>query len=289
MTFYYIHDDLGTTSNTTAKLLQLACEKIKIPCQRINPADFNELSFPRLGQDDLLYRISTSQQSAVLEKYLLLDKPTTFYSSYLRSISDIGIKSLLLQHSNVPIPTTIYSTNKDKKYLQACVDSLGGFPVILKASGGSHGVGVMKLDSIDSLSSVLDFVSQDSDVVLRQFIRAKSSARLIVLGKEVVDSIEYIVPKNDFRSNIGDDPIVRPQQFDTQVQEVAIKAVSALGLEFGGVDILLDEKGKPYVLEVNFPCFFPRCQLLTGTDISGKMIDYLVQKAIQASLPGPLK
>ncbi|KKQ46317.1 MAG: hypothetical protein US63_C0003G0030, partial [Candidatus Moranbacteria bacterium GW2011_GWC2_37_8] len=52
----------------------------------------------------------------------------------------------------------------------------------------------------------------------------------------------------------------------------------ARGFEFGGVDILIDRNGEHYLIEANFPCFFPRCQMLTGVDISGMMLDYLVQK-----------
>lgn len=54
-------------------------------------------------------------------------------------------------------------------------------------------------------------------------------------------------------------------------------AVKALGLEFGGVDVMITNDG-PKVVEVNYPCFFPRCQMLTGVDIAGQMVEYLVNK-----------
>ena len=61
---------------------------------------------------------------------------------------------------------------------------------------------------------------------------------------------------------------------------MAVKAVRSLGYEFGGVDILFEEEtNNPYIAEVNFPCFFPTTQRLTNIDISGKMIDFLINKS----------
>ena len=112
--------------------------------------------------------------------------------------------------------------------------------------------------------------------MIRQFIPVTTSARLIVLGGKVVDSIEYRAPKNDFRSNVGV-PNVKPKKFAKGIEETAIKAVDALDLEFGGVDILI-HGDKHYLTEVNCPCFFARAQNSTGTDIASLMIDYLHNK-----------
>ena len=100
-----------------------------------------------------------------------------------------------------------------------------------------------------------------------------------MLGNKVIDSIEYTALKDDFRTNIGKTPNVKPKKFSAKAEKIAVKSVKSLGLEFGGVDILVGKSGVNYVAEMNFPCFFPRCQLVTGVDIAGKMIDYLVRKS----------
>jgi ribosomal protein S6--L-glutamate ligase len=114
--------------------------------------------------------------------------------------------------------------------------------------------------------------------VMKEYINTTSTARLIVLGDAVIDSIEYRANQDDFRSNEGHKPNVFRATFGNDVNDLAVRAVHALGLEFGGVDILLSDT-QPLVAEVNFPCFFRRCQMLTGTDISGMMVDYLVEKS----------
>lgn len=67
--------------------------------------------------------------------------------------------------------------------------------------------------------------------------------------------------------------------FSLEVEQLAIKSVEVLGLEFGGVDIIMDAQERPYLMEVNFPCYFPRAQLLTGRDIASMMVEFLMKKS----------
>jgi len=116
-------------------------------------------------------------------------------------------------------------------------------------------------------------------VILREFIDQPTHARLIVLGDQVVDSIEYVAQGDDFRTNAGDTPSVRPKKFSPEMEAIAVQAVTVLGLEFGGVDMMTDEAGNDVVLETNFPCYFVRAQEATGTDVAGKMVEYLMAKS----------
>ena len=104
-------------------------------------------------------------------------------------------------------------------------------------------------------------------------------ARLIVLGDQVIDSIEYKREPNDFRSNVAKQPSVLAKKFPQHIQDAAVESVKALDLEFGGVDILIQNDGQFYIAEVNFPCNFSRSQLTTQTDIAGAIIDFLVAKS----------
>lgn len=280
MTFYYIQDN--TSKPTTGHLLEEACRKNNIACRRVDPDAFNEVSEQQLTNSDLLYRVTVGDRAELLEQHLLLGRPTTFHSTMDRGFSKIDnvIQATLLhQYYKLPIPKTVYVMPRGNLFLEEQVEYVGGFPVIVKAKGGSHGVGVMKIDSLDSLRSVIDYIGQDSLIILRQFISTSTSARLIVLGGQVIDSIEYHTQGEDFRSNYGEEPIVAAKKFSSDVEGVAQKAVSVLGLEFGGVDVIMDSEGNPYLLEVNFPCYFGRAQLTTGVDIASMMIDYLIKKS----------
>lgn len=185
---------------------------------------------------------------------------------------------MVFDNLGIPAPKTVNYLPKDREALLKYVDEVGGFPVCLKVLGGSHGIGVMCIDSKQSLFSVSDYLREQGEmVVMKEYCNVTSSARLIVLGDKVIDSIEYSAPKGDFRSNEGKAPNVSQKRFSKTVNEIAIQAVKSLGLEFGGVDIMITDNGAK-VAEVNYPCFFPRCQMLTGTDIAGKMVKYLRDK-----------
>lgn len=263
---------------TTIDLLTKACEARKIAYEVLFPDKTCPLDV-KIKYGDAVYRTAVTSHygAAELEWDLVFKGAKSFYkdreSLFLKRIDAMAFESL-----GVPAPKTINYLPKDRKALMKCVDALGGFPVCLKALGGSHGVGVMRVDSKQSLFSVSDFLREQGEmVVMKEYCDVTSSARLIVLGDEVIDSIEYSAPKGDFRSNEGEVPNVAPKHFSEMVNAIAVRAVKTLGLEFGGVDIMITKDGIK-VAEVNYPCFFPRCQLLTGVDIAGRMVEYLRDK-----------
>jgi glutathione synthase/RimK-type ligase-like ATP-grasp enzyme len=138
----------------------------------------------------------------------------------------------------------------------------------------------MRLDSLPALRSVLDYVSNgSSDFVLRKYISNARHLRIIVIGSEVKDVIEYKSQSGDFRTNAVATPQVEVvKDLPGDIAASAVSSVHELGLEFGGIDVLVDENGDYHIAEVNFPCNFARNQANTGADIAGMIIDYLLKK-----------
>lgn len=276
---------IATEKNVpSVDLLRVATEKRGIELVLIDPTKLSPQELSQLPSEPyLLYRASVLEQAIHLEKRLILKNTTTFFESYQRSqyyIDNVVSASITHEKEGVSIPKTWFLPLFDKGTIEMVADILDGFPLVIKVAGGSHGVGVIKVDSVSSLFSTLDYLnSTHTQYILRKMIDVRTSERLVVLGKQVIDTIQYQAPKGDFRSNEGSTPNVAKHSSDEAAQNLAIKAVQVLGLEFGGVDILTDTEGNKYVTEVNFPCFFPRCQLLTRTDIAGMMVEYLVEKS----------
>ena len=269
------------TQKTTIGLLTEACQTLNVDYKILNPEEVAPIDIG-VRPGDMVYRVSDASHYGCLElEYDLIKRgAVSFYKNnnifYLNSEE---IDAFILDNKDVSLPKTISYIPKDREALRRCVDYLGGFPICIKALGGSHGVGVMKVDSYGSLFSVADYIRQQKGrAVLKEYCNVTSSARLIVLGNKVIDSIEYSANKDDFRSNEGKIPNVRSKKFDTVIEEAAIKAVDKLGLEFSGVDIMITESG-PKIAEVNNPCFFARCQLLTGVDIARQIVGFLIKKS----------
>jgi len=245
----------------------------------VNKVDF--VNYPQLLPGDCMYRaVANSKNAKKIEYCLFKNGVATFYDSpdaIFRPAS--GIK---LPKFDIPIPKTIPVLTSDRDLLKIFAENLGGFPLIVKAMGGKEGVGVMRVDSLESLCSIADFLYKtDGNFVLRQYIDSRETLRLVVLRDKIIAGMKYKAShETDFRSNRKTKlDNVEKIENEPEIEKLAIGAVKAMGLEFGGVDIILDENKKPYVLEVNFPCHFGEAQEFTGIDIAGKMLDYLVEKA----------
>lgn len=266
--------------------LKSACEARGVEFIPIESATADVTALPKLGKGDMLYRITTDIKSSNIFAYLLNQDVSTFYRDNANgsvSYTTSGWSNTIAQQINgLPIIPTILDLPGDHELLKKQVEHLGGYPIIIKAQGGSHGVGVMRFDSQESLFSTSDYLrtQNDSTYALRKYIDFSAQARLIVVGDKVVESLNYTPPAGDFRSNIGHNPIAEPRKFPPKIEAAAVKATRVLGLEFAGVDILIDKNGKDfYIAEANFPCNFSRPQTITGTDIAGAMVDHLIYKS----------
>jgi len=160
---------------------------------------------------------------------------------------------------------------------------LGGFPIIIKVSGGSCGIGTIKIDGWQNLISTVDYLITTKDkFIFRQFITAKSGCRMIVLGKEVIAAADFAMNENDFRNAALLSQVKYfSRAYPQIVKEIALKATELANLNFSGADFLEDENGNYYLLEVNFPTGFAGLIDVCGVDIPLKMIQYLKNKALK--------
>lgn len=280
MDFYCITRD---DNRTVRDFLIKACADRGVNYVEINPKhsklDILEYPFPKKG--DALYRVAANDINAKKVEYEMAGEGVaTFYSSrdnIFRPSTALKLKGVY----GVSIPETVSVLTNSRRILKKYAEHLG-LPLIIKSMGGSGGVGVVRVDSLQSLFSVADLLyKQGANCVLRKFIDNTETLRLIVLGDEVLASIKYMASNDDdFRSNrrTGLDKALAID-CDEATKKMAIKAVQAMGLEFAGVDVIVDKEGNPYVLEANCPCNFGDVQTVTGIDIAGKMIDYLLKKS----------
>lgn len=267
---------------TTVGLFMAACDKRGVDLQIIQSENYDFAKPTVLEKQSMLYKISTDSRSKTVFRTLLNGDIASIYRNQDAAIAYTDNSALLHQKHGLQVIKTIFDITNDKSLLKDYAQHLGGFPLIIKVVGGSHGVGVIKVDSFESLASIADYLAaqnKDSQYMMRQFIDHDYSARLTVLDGRVIDSIRYHRVPGDFRSNAGTDLHVEPQKFGTDIERMAVDAVEVMGADFGGVDMLIDKTDTGYIAEVNIPCFFPRSQKVTGTDIAGQIIDSLLKKS----------
>jgi len=234
----------------------------------------------QISSNDAVYRITKNNISRKIELQLLLKGIKSLYNKDLW-LYKYKSKTILNQYREVQMVSTQVVLSSDKGYLDNLVEELGGYPIIIKAPKGRHGVGVIKIESHETLYSLVDFMmAQGIDVTLKKYIEADGHYRVIVLDNKVLSTIKYNKPDKDFRTNAGE-PEVYPINLSQEGMDVALDAVSKQDLQtnFGGVDLIWSEKDQLfYVMEVNFPCFFPRNEMVDSLSISSAIIKYLLDK-----------
>lgn len=155
-----------------------------------------------------------------------------------------------LSYAGVNVPLTAYASNP--VHVDFLIKKVGGLPAIGKLLKGSQGVGVFILETPVAANTALESFSKlSANFKLQQFIKAGGKdIRAIVVGGRVAVAMER-QGKKDFRANVslgGSGKIVTLSKED---KAICVKASKALGLDFSGVDIMKDEKGNTFVIEVN--------------------------------------
>ena len=260
----------------TNKVLVEACARRGVEPVIVAPEEYvaSARYTPRHG--DLLYRAATGIAADRIEKQLWQPGMATFYET---PFFECTAQSLWLDREGLPMPRTVHTLPKDRRTIEKLVKTLGGFPVVVKVPGWEGGQGVIRVDSLPALFSLLDYVPPSA--VMMEYFEHVVAYRLVVLGRRVIATEARHPGAFDFRSNsLGG--IIGRIRAPVRLTRIAVAAARALRLEFGGADLLEDSRGRLRLAELNFPCYFADQQRDSGIDIAGKMLDYLLAKSGRA-------
>lgn len=264
----------------TTRSLKEACATRGIEYVEIDARSFDYAPEKQLSRGDMMYRPAISLVAMRVEQFLWNQGVATFYAQPDGVFFAAITPPLRFERAGLPIPRTVYCSTTNRAMIQKYVERVGGLPLIVKILGHSRGVGVIRVDSLPALYSLLDYeLSQGANPLLAQYIDDATHWRLLVLGDRVIASYRNAPMPNDFRPHVAEGKT----QFDVApseaMQDVAVRAVNSMRLEFGGVDFLEQADGKFYLLETNFPCYYYHAQEFGGIDVAGLMVDFLAAKA----------
>jgi hypothetical protein len=162
--------------------------------------------------------------------------------------------AITLQKNKIPTPRTALVTNLQS--VEVAMKEIGGsYPVIAKTITGAEGIGVMKVESEDSLRSVLQGLwKHDAEIILQEYKDIEYDVRTLVLDGEIIASMKRISGKGkkgkDFRTNKSLGNETEPYELSDEEKKVVLKAHEASGCYYSGVDTMISG-GKVYVIEVN--------------------------------------
>ncbi len=160
----------------------------------------------------------------------------------------------------------------NKDFVKNAVVRLG-LPLIIKECYGSFG---QQVYMANSLEEAVDIVENTVEPLIFQKFIAESRGRDIrinMVGDMAVASmLRY--NNNDFRANITNGGNMESYTPNSVEIDIAKRACRALGLDFGGVDILFSEKG-PLVCEVNSNAHFKNIYDCTGVNVAEYIAEYV--------------
>lgn len=140
----------------------------------------------------------------------------------------------------------------------AAAEKLGNkFPMILKTSTGSRGVGVMWVESLKSLHSVIQLLYREDeyvDIILQEYIKTDYDVRVIIVAGQIIGAMKRPVISDDFRSNVSQGSEPEIHELTELEKEESIRAAKAVDGMIVGVDFIPAknrDKDKPYMIEVN--------------------------------------
>lgn len=186
----------------------------------------------------------------------------------------------ILASHGLPIPKTMVVRSLD--HFDNAIKEVGGLPIVVKVPQASQGKGVAIVESKRSLSSSLSVLMNHgaANVILQEYIEEAngSDLRIFVVGGKVIASMQRNAMDGDFRSNVHQGGKGDLVDITKEEKDISIQAAQVLGLDVAGVDIIRSKRG-PLIMEVNSSPGLAGITKVTGIDIAGKIIEFMVEKA----------
>ena len=178
----------------------------------------------------------------------LLNK--NFYLRY-QSVNKLR-QQMFFQAKKIPCLDTIFGESASFSFLKTKLD----LPFIAKLASGSLGKQVFKINTHKEFIKFIQQRKKDKQLYLFQkFYSIKADYRVFIIGKKVFGPMERIAPNGEWRTNIPGSRHKRAEE-KKEVLELAASLIQKTGLEFAGLDILIDSDGTPRLIEINtMACF----------------------------------
>ncbi len=178
-----------------------------------------------------------------------------------------------LAAAGLPVPDTIVCESPE--IALKALDQLGG-DVVVKPLFGAEGRGIVRVSDPDIGQRVFFTLSRMQSVLyIQRFINhGGSDVRILVLDGKVLGGMRRVSP-NDFRTNVSRQAHAEPHQPTDQECDWALQAVAATGALFAGVDILYNELGQGYVIEVNAVPGWKAFARVNQVDIADVFVQWL--------------
>lgn len=200
------------------------------------------------------------------------------FLTHLYSINKVTDLMKLAQ-KGIPVPDA-YHLHSFEKFIKAA-DEIG-YPIVCKLTRTGKGAGIYKFDnSTDFQVFINDLEERDgkpSSYMVQKFVNYKYDLRVLIIGDKVF-CMRRIPGEGEFRANFSLGGSVELFDLDDDGKKLAKDALDAINLSVGGVDVLITEDNKRYILEVNHTMGFLGMEEATGENIAKMLVEHAIANA----------
>ena len=162
----------------------------------------------------------------------------------------------IFQRENIQTPKSVLIRHSEDAVRAS--EKLGNkFPMILKTTVGSIGVGVMFVESMKALTGIVQLLYRENryiDILLQEYIKTDYDVRVIVVAGEIAGAMKRPIVKGDFRSNVSQGSIPEIHELTELEKTESLRAAEVVDGDVVGVDFIPAknrETEKPFFIEVN--------------------------------------
>jgi ribosomal protein S6--L-glutamate ligase len=141
-------------------------------------------------------------------------------------------------------------------------------------------VGVFKISKeFDLLKLLKKFKSnfKIKGLLFQRFLPKAEDLRVVVLNGKILGAMKRIAVPGNFLSNYSQGGMVEPYKIenDPEAQRIARSVSKLFKLDYGGIDLMKNERAEWVVLEVNRACQFEGFEKSTGINVASLIVEYL--------------
>ena len=258
---------------TVNEILQGVCDEKGIKCTSVNvqaawisDQDIEKgiLTVSNFDGEDNKQSIKIREAVVVVRRGAIMDMTGQALTSLFESagcfmINDLDsmllcdnkmATAIQLSSHNVAIPRTSIVNNR--KSIDDAHRHIGGkFPAIIKTLTGTQGIGVAKVDSMESLISVCESLwKYDAALLLQEWLDIDFDVRSLVVNNRILGAAKRITNKEEFRSNVHLGATTKPYILNDEEKQVILDAARTSGGYLVGVDHCI-VNGEILILELN--------------------------------------
>jgi RimK family alpha-L-glutamate ligase len=201
---------------------------------------------------------------------------------------DKGMTSFLLHNAGLPTPMTWVLRDRSEALSIAESELKKGNLLISKPLFGSQGEGIRR---IEKMTDLFWLTSSHGVYYLQRFVHCEgvgfSDNRVFVINGRAVAAMRR--RGKSWLNNVAKGASCELIDLDPEMAEIAVKATSALAMDYAGVDIIRDREGRCTIIEVNSIPAWKGLESVCDVNIAELMAEDLITRRINKNIPEKAK